>query len=80
MKRITAEMCVAATRDAGKAVTAQEIAAIIGDTTSRSVATALRNPLKDGRVKAVRNRENWKARNCWTYRFVRLTAKKGGAA
>lgn len=46
---ITGDDCVAALAKMGKPSTAKEIAAELG-TDSRAVATAMRIPLKDGRV------------------------------
>jgi hypothetical protein len=79
-RKITGQMCVEALKAVGKAMTAQEIAEYLTRTDARAVATAIRKPWRDGRIKTVRNRENWKARGVWTYKFVRMTAKKAGAA
>lgn len=75
-RKITAQMCVEALKAVGKSIPAKELADFITRTDSRAVATALRKPVHDGRVKMIYNRKN---RGVWTYRFVRMTAK-GGAA
>jgi hypothetical protein len=67
--RITAEQCVKALKARNLSTTAKRLAEYMGETQSRAVATALRNPVKDGRVKV-----------CFSggltyYRFVRLKAK-----
>lgn len=72
-KRITVEQAVRALRSLGAAATAKAIAASMsdeaGEVTSRAVATALRQPVSDGRVTI-----NFK-RRVPTYRFIRLIAK-----
>ena len=75
MNRITAEMCVKALKATGRSIPAREIAQHVGGD-SRAVATALRKPVRDGRVKIMYKRGL--GYGAW-YRFVRLTAK-GGAA
>lgn len=85
--KITGEMCVQALKEhkefsliygADPAITAKDIARAL-DSDSRAVATALRQPVKDGRVKTVANRKHWSKFGVWTYKFVRSTpAKKKG--
>lgn len=80
--KITGEMCVNVLKEhkefsliygADPAITAKEIARAL-DTDSRAVATALRKPMKDGRVKWGK----W-INGVGTYKFVRTTpAKKKG--
>lgn len=72
MSKVTAEQCVRALKEIGLSTPAARLAERMG-TTSRAVATALRQPCHDGRV-------SWNFRKgvAW-YRFVRLSAK-GGAA
>jgi hypothetical protein len=66
---ITAEDCVRALKEVGLSTTAALLAQRMG-VTSRHVATALRQPVKDGRV----TRRFVKGR-AW-YRFVRLAVVK----
>lgn len=88
--KITGEMCVKVLKEhkefsliyaADQAITAKDIARAL-DTDSRAVATALRKPVKDGRVKTVADRKHWSKFGVWCYKFVRSTPakKKGGAA
>lgn len=65
---ITAEQCVRALKERKLSTSAAGVAAMLG-TDSRAVATALRKPVRDGRV-----RSSFKKGIAW-YRFVRLTAK-----
>jgi len=67
--KVTAEQCVMALKRRNLNTTARVLADYMGNTDSRAVATALRNPVKDCRVKI-----------CFSggltyYRFVRLKAK-----
>jgi hypothetical protein len=73
---ITGDMCVQRLKHHGVFMTAKEIAESLGMGDSRAVATALRNPVRDGRVKI--NYKNGLGLGA-QYRFVRMTAK-GGAA
>lgn len=73
MKRITAADCVLSLKLHKLSINAAALADIMG-ADSRAVATALRGPVKDGRV-----HWHFKKGVAW-YRFVRQTAKKGGAA
>lgn len=67
--RITAEQCVLALKKRKVSTPARELAKDLG-TDSRAVATALRKPTHDGRVK-------WSfTGGIAYYRFVRLTAKE----
>jgi predicted transcriptional regulator len=68
-KTITAEDCVLALKARKTAHTASDIAGDLGST-SRAVATALRMPVKDGRISARFTKEG-----VMYYRFVRLKAK-----
>lgn len=69
-KKITTEDAVLALKAIGLRMSAVGIAAYIGDTDSRAVATAMRNAVKDGRVViAYRGNIGW-------YRLRRLKAKK----
>lgn len=73
MAKITAEQCVRALKEIKQSYPAKNIAVWVGSD-SRAVATALREPVRDGRVTITyRKGIGW-------YRFIRLTAKKGGAA
>lgn len=73
MKRITADDCVRALKARKTAHPASAVAKDLGST-SRAVATALRGPVKDGRV-------SWNfKKGIALYRFVRLNPKKGSAA
>lgn len=67
---ITSDDAVRAAKGMARACTAREIAEYIGGTDSRAVATALREPTKDGRVTI-----NYRG-SVATYRFRRLTAKE----
>jgi hypothetical protein len=67
---VTAEDCVRTLKKLGLSSTAADVARCMG-VTSRHVATALRQPAKDGRV----TRRFIKGR-AW-YRFVRLAVVKG---
>ena len=69
-------MCVQRLKHHGVNMTAKEIAGSLGMGDSRAVATALRKPVDDGRVKISYKRGLGLGAQ---YRFVRLTAK-GGAA
>ena len=75
-KKVTGAECVLALKMLNKSSTAKEIAAVL-DTDSRNVATALRMPHEDGRVKWGK----W-INGVATYKFVRSTPAKvkGGAA
>lgn len=68
MKSITADYVVRALRDGQRRLRAAHLAYILG-TTSRAIATALRGPVRDGRVHVL-----WR-KGLAHYRFVRLTAK-----
>lgn len=84
--KITGDMCVQALKEhkefsliygADPAITAKEIARAL-DTDSRAVATALRKPVSDGRVKINYSRGLGLGAS---YKFVRSTpAKKKGWA
>lgn len=74
--KITAEQCVLALKKHGLSTTAKELAECIGMTDSRAVATALRKPVRDGRVSINYKRGLGLGAH---YRFVRLTAKGGEA-
>lgn len=67
---ITGDQVVYTLKCIGKAQTAADIATHLG-TDSRAVATALRQPVEDGRVARTWRRSKQKA----SYRFVRLKAK-----
>lgn len=71
--KITAEQCVMALKRRNLATTASELAEHIGETDSRAVATALRKPVKDGRVKIRYTRGLGFGAS---YRFVRLKARE----
>ena len=75
-KKITGDDCVQCLKTLSKGGTAAEIAFLL-NTDSRAVATALRKPVNDGRVK-------WGkfVKGVATYSFVRSTPAKvkGGAA
>ena len=75
-KKITGDDCVQCLKTLSKGGTAAEIAFLL-NTDSRAVATALRKPVKDGRVK-------WGkfVKGVATYSFLRSTPAKvkGGAA
>lgn len=78
--RITGEAVVRALKELGFASTAGCIAAHLGTTDTRAIATAARKPVADGRITMRFLRRQPVAR----YRFVRMTAKetlagKGGA-
>lgn len=68
--KITAVDAVLELKRLGTATTARELAYYLG-TTSRAVATALRGPVKDGRIKITYHRKTQQA----TYRYLRLNAK-----
>lgn len=76
IQKITGAECVLALKMLKKSSTAKEVAAVL-QSDSRNVATALRKPCKDGRVK-------WGkfVRGVATYRYLRSTPAKakGGAA
>lgn len=65
---ITAEDCVRALQQHRNSTTAAELAVIL-DTSSRAVATALRGPTGDGRIKMT-----FRKGRAW-YRFIRLTPR-----
>lgn len=69
---ITGEMCIQRLKHHGVNMTAKELAASLGTGDSRAVATALRKPTKDGRVKWGK----W-INGVATSRFVRLSVKGG---
>jgi hypothetical protein len=75
-KKITGDDCVKCLKTMSNGSTAADIAFLL-NTDSRAVATALRKPVKDGRVK-------WGkfVRGVATYTFLRSTPAKvkGGAA
>jgi len=75
-RKITAQMCVEALKAVGKSIPAKELADFMTRTDSRAVATALRKPVRDGRVKIMYKRGLGLGAH---YRFVRMTAK-GGAS
>lgn len=68
---ITGDQVVAVLKQLGTAQTAASIAANMIGTDSRAVATALRQPVDDGRVSRTWRRSKQQA----SYRFVRLAAK-----
>lgn len=72
-EKVTAEDCVQALKNIGLPVTAAALAGYMG-TTSRAVATALRKPMRDGRVTAKFSKKT----GICTWRFKRM--RKGGAA
>lgn len=76
MKKITTDDAVRALKKLGVSSTAKTVASLLcagesGAVSSRSVATALRGAVDDGRVKSTWRKGGQVAR----YRFVRLTAK-----
>ncbi len=71
--KVTAEMCVIALKHRNLSTTAKGLAEYIGMTDSRAVATALREPVRDGRVKIHYARGIGLGAN---YRFVRMKAVK----
>ena len=73
MNKITAEQCVRALKDIRLSTPAKTLADRLGST-SRAVATSLRQPCNDGRVSFT-----FKKGVMW-YRFVRLSVKKGSSA
>jgi hypothetical protein len=77
-KKITGDDCVQCLKTLSKGGTAAEIAFLL-NTDSRAVATALRKPVNDGRVKINYSRGLGMGA---TYKFVRSTPAKvkGGAA
>ena len=70
--KITAEQCVMALKRRDLSTTARQLAEYMGATDSRAVATALRKPVEDGRVKIRHTRGLGFGAE---YRFVRLKAK-----
>lgn len=77
MRRIISDKdVVQAARAIGKSCTAKDIAAWIGGTDSRAVATAARKPVDDGRI----TRRYAKSANVAQYRFKRLTPHPEKAA
>jgi hypothetical protein len=70
--KITAEQCVMALKRRDLNSTARALADYMGSTDSRAVATALRQPVRDGRVKIRYTRGLGFGAE---YRFVRLKAK-----
>ena len=75
IKKITGDDCVQCLKTMSKGGTAADIAFLL-KTDSRAVATALRKPVKDGRVKTIH------CGDVWLYKFIRSTPAKvkGGAA
>ena len=71
---VTGEMCVQRLKHHRISMTAKQIAESLGTGDSRAVATALRKPVEDGRVKI--NYKRGLGFGAY-YRFVRLTAKGG---
>ena len=76
-RKITAQMCVEALKAVGKAIPAAELADFITRTDSRAVATALRKPVRDGRVKIMYKRGLGLGAH---YCYLRSAAKNRGAA
>ena len=77
MRRIISDKdVVQAARAIGKSCTAKDIAAWIGGTDSRAVATAARKPVDDGRI----TRRYAKSANIAQYRFKRMTPHPEKAA
>lgn len=74
MNKITADDVVDALKIIGVAVPAYTIAAFLG-TDSRSVATASRIPVNDGRITRRYRRIQKGGQVMGVYRFVRLKAK-----
>lgn len=72
--KITCEQVVLALKTLKTSSPASTVAAFM-KTTSRSVATALRAAVKDGRVSAHYRRPAKGQQKCCMYRFVRLTPK-----
>lgn len=71
-RTITADDVVMAAKGMARACTAKELAAYIGGTDSRAVATAARTPTDDGRLSRTHHRKQ----NCANYRFKRMTPKE----
>jgi hypothetical protein len=76
-RKINGQMCVEALKVIGCYTTAADLAKFIGWTDSRAVATALRKPVDEGRVKIRYKRGLGLGAH---YKFVRLSVKKVGAA
>ncbi|GEM_PF-3573168 len=74
-RRITGIDVVLALKDLGRTVTAKEIAAQLGITDTRAIATAARQPVKDGRI----TQRHKRRLNAAMYRFVRLKPTSHGA-
>jgi hypothetical protein len=72
-RKITGQMCVEALKAVGKALPAKELADFITRTDSRAVATALRKPVDDGRVKIMYKRGLGFGAH---YKFVRMKGAK----
>ena len=77
IRKITGQMCVEALKNIGCYCTAKDLATHLGGTDSRAVATALRKPVDEGRVKRTFKRGLGLGAQ---YKFLRLTVKKVGAA
>jgi hypothetical protein len=75
-QKITGEMCVQALKTSEQSITASEIAQLVGSD-SRAVATALRKPVRDGRVKIMYKRGLGLGAH---YCYLRSAAKNRGAA
>ncbi|MES2347076.1 MAG: hypothetical protein V4641_05835 [Pseudomonadota bacterium] len=75
MNKITCNDVVMALKSWGLTITAVGIAEIL-NTDSRSVATAARAAVKDGRITITYRKPGKGQQSCGFYRFVRLTAKK----
>lgn len=74
-EKITGEMVVRALKAIGRSETVKAIAAKLGTTDTRAIATAARAPVKDGRI-TISYRHSKRNRGVALYRFVRLTAKE----
>ena len=75
-QKITGDMCVQALKTFEQAITAIEIAQLVGSD-SRAVATALRKPVREGRVKIMYKRGLGLGAH---YRYLRSAAKNRSAA
>ncbi|HEU4376258.1 MAG TPA: hypothetical protein VFS02_22385 [Telluria sp.] len=73
-KGVTAEQTVLALKKLGRSVPATDVAWVLS-VDSRAVATALRQPTKDGRVSITYRRGAKGEQRRGFYRFLRLTAK-----
>lgn len=74
-KRITGEDVVLALKQRGLSTTAASLAELLG-TDSRSVATAARQPVSDGRITIHYRRPATGKQRCGFYRFVRMRGKE----